>query len=1053
MKIDISKWGLNNQRLVFLLTAILTLGGFVAYYMMPKLEDPEIVVRQAVVVGIYPGASSHQVELELTDPLEKGIRQIGEVDNIQSYSYADMCYLLISQHTNVPEDKLQENWSKMRNKISDLKLPSEAQIIVKDDFGDVSGLFYALKGDGTDPQRLEAFAEMVRRELQKIDGVAHVDIYGAQKQCINIMLRQDKLANLNIMPAEILTTLNNQNANVYSGYFQNGDHRIRVSVNDRYQTVDDISNLILQGHESDQIRLKDIAEVKMEPEKVNRAEFLRDGQSALGISIAAASGTDIVKVGARVEKKMEELKATRLPASIECEKVFFQSDRVQDAMMTFMINLVESVLLVIVLLIFCMNFRSGVILGATLVITVLGTIFILYYYDGTLQRVSLGSFILAMGMLVDNAIVIVDGILVDKNAGKPRSEALTAIGRKTAMPLLGATLIAILAFLPIFMSPDVTGLYVRDMFIVLAVSLLLSWVLALVLVPIIASYWIYKADEEKSVTTAKAEEPFTNRWYQALASILQKALAHRWMTVAIMVLLLIGAGLCYTLMPRTLFPDMEYDQLYMEYKLPEGNNTTKVRADLEEIRKMLEKLDDVTHVTTSVGGTPCRYNLVRSVNLPSLSYGELIVDFKSPRALEKNYEALQKQLAAEYPDAYLLFKRYNLMFMRYPIELRFAGPDPAVLHQLADSAMVIAKKLKVVEPMKSDWDPKVPTMVVDYDQTHARNKDISRSEVGMSLMSATDGIPVGSMYDGIVSHNIYLNLTDNENKPTGDLNNATVFGLLPNLNSLISKDNIADQLMNVLKGSGISGLGLTNAAQLKEVSEGVNVEWEEPVIPRYNNERVQSIVGTPAQGYLTEEARTILAKEIDKMELPEGYSIEWGGEKKASDMSIKNLFEPYPVVILLMIAILVWLFGRFRTALLLFCCIPFVFVGIIPAILVSGNTFNFVAIVGALGLVGMMLKNGIVLVDEIRLQLASGKDQCTALIDASKTRLRPVTMASLTTILGMVPLLFDDMFSAMAATIMGGLLAGTIIVLVIIPVLYSLFFSASTSDPDGSASL
>ena len=211
--------------------------------MMPKLEDPEIVVRQAVVVGIYPGASSHQVELELTDPLEKGIRQIGEVDNIQSYSYADMCYLLISQHTNVPEDKLQENWSKMRNKISDLKLPSEAQIIVKDDFGDVSGLFYALKGDGTDPQRLEAFAEMVRRELQKIDGVAHVDIYGAQKQCINIMLRQDKLANLNIMPAEILTTLNNQNANVYSGYFQNGDHRIRVSVNDRYQTVDDINRL------------------------------------------------------------------------------------------------------------------------------------------------------------------------------------------------------------------------------------------------------------------------------------------------------------------------------------------------------------------------------------------------------------------------------------------------------------------------------------------------------------------------------------------------------------------------------------------------------------------------------------------------------------------------------------------------------------------------------------------------------------------------------------------------------------------------------------------
>jgi multidrug efflux pump subunit AcrB len=1040
MKIDLSKWGLNNQRLVFLLTAILTVGGFVAYYNMPKLEDPEIVVRQALVVGVYPGASAHQVELELTDPLEKGIKQIGDIETVQSYSYADMCYLLVSQDSKVPEDKLSENWNIMRNKISDIKLPSESQIIVKDDFGDVYGLFYAMKGDGIAPQRMEAYAEMVRRELQRIDGVAHVDIYGAQKQCVNIMLRQDKLSNLNIMPAEILTTLNNQNANVYSGYYQNGDHRIRVSINDRYKTVDDISNLILQGHENDQIKLKDIAEVRMEPEKVNRAEFLRDGQSALGISVAACSGTDIVKIGKAVEEKMEELKANRLPASISCEKVFFQSDRVQDAMLTFIINLVESVLLVIVLLIFCMNFRSGVILGATLVITVLGTIFILYYFDGTLQRVSLGSFILAMGMLVDNAIVIVDGILVDKKAGKPRSEALTAIGRKTAMPLLGATLIAILAFMPIFMSPDVTGLYVRDMFIVLAVSLLLSWVLALVLVPIIASYWIYAKDEEQSVTTAKAEDPFTNRWYQGLTNILQNTLAHPWATVAVMVILLVITGFCYTLMPRTLFPDMEYDQLYMEYKLPEGNNTTKVRADLEEIRKKLEKMDDVTHVTTSVGATPCRYNLVRPVNLPSLSYGELIVDFKSPRALEKNYEALQKQMAAEYPDAYLLFKRYNLMFMRYPIELRFVGPDPAVLHQLADTAMTIAKRLKVIEPVKFDWDPKVPTMVVNYDQTHARNKAISRSEVGMSLMSATDGIPVGNMYDGITPHNIYLNVTDNNNQPTADLNNATVFGMLPNINSLLNKDNIANQLMNVLKGSGITGLGLTTAAQLKEVSDGINVEWEDPIIPRYNNERIQSIVGTPANGYLTEEARAILAKEVEKIQLPEGYSIDWGGEKHASDLSLRYLFAPYPVVILLMIAILVWLFKRFRTALLLFCCIPFVFVGIIPAILASGNAFNFVAIVGALGLVGMMLKNGIVLVDEIRLQLASGKEQHKALIDASKTRLRPVTMASLTTILGMVPLLFDDMFSAMAATIMGGLLAGTIIVLVIIPVLYSLFY-------------
>lgn len=1045
MKIDISKWSLGNQRLVLLLTAILTIGGVVAYYKMPKLEDPEIVVRQAVVVGLYPGASSHQVELELTDPLEKCINQLGDIEFLQSYSYADMCYVMVTLGVKVPEDQLQENWKRMRNKLSDLTLPAGAQVIVQDDFGDVAGMFYSLKGDGVDMQRLEAFADMVKREVQKVDGVGRVDIYGTQQKCINITLRQDKLASMGVLPAEVVATLNGQNANVYSGYFLNGDRRIRVSVNDRYKTARDIKALILQGHENDQLRLGDIAEVEMAPEKVQRAELLRDGERALGLCISAASGTDIVKVGALVEEKLQELKATRLPASVECEKVFFQPERVEDAMKTFVLNLLESVFLVIVLLIFCMNYRSGIILGATLVITVLGTVFILNYYDGTLQRVSLASFVLAMGMLVDNAIVIVDGILVDKKLGKSRMEALTSIGRKTAMPLLGATAIAILAFLPIFLSPDVTGLYVHDMFIVLAVSLLLSWVLALVLVPIIASRWLYKPEEEKQVTSAKDAAPYTNRWYHMLANVLQWALGHRVATVCMMVGLLVLAGLGYTLMPQTLFPDMAYDQLYVEYKLPEGNNTTKVKADLEEIRKELEKLDDVTHVTTSIGGTPGRYNLVRSVSLPSLSYGELIVDFKSSRALERNIDELQRRFSAAYPDAYLRFKRYNLMFMRYPIELRFRGPDPAVLHQLGDSAMAIARRLKVIDPLTSDWEPRVPTLVVNYDQARARNKNLSRTDVGLSMMSATDGVPVGSFYDGTNQHNIYVNIGNNNNQAINDLNNATVFGLMANFDKLFTKDRITKKLLGKdgsfsLTDIGKTGAGINNTAQLKEISDGIQVEWEEPVVPRYDNERVQSILGAPAQGYLIEEARSILAKEVEKMDIPEGYTLDWGGEKQASDLSMENLFAPYPLAILLMVAILVWLFGRFRTPLLLFCCIPFIFVGIIPAILITGQCFNFVAIVGALGLVGMMLKNGIVLVDEINLQIASGKTSQLALVDASKSRLRPVTMASLTTILGMVPLLFDDMFAAMAATIMGGLLAGTVIVLVVIPVLYAIFF-------------
>ena len=1028
MKLNLSSWGLSHQRLVLLLIVILTLGGVRAFFRMPKLEDPEIEVRQAVVVGIYPGASAHQIELELTGPLENSIRKTDHILFTQSYSYADMCYILVTQDVSIPSEELQENWMIMRNHLAATSLPAGSQLIVRDDFGQMSGLFYALKGEGVEPERLSAFAEMIRRELQKLDGVSHVDIYGTPQKRVNIALRQDLLSSMDITPAEVMATLSGQGATTYAGYFLSGDYRIRVGVDNRFRSVEDIRSLLLKGHEGEMFRLEDIADVTLEEERTVREEFRRDGERVLGLLISAKSGTDIVKVGASVEKTIERLQATRMPASVSCEKVFFQSDRVKDAMGSFLLNLLGSLLLVIVLLMITMNFRSGIILGITLVVTVLGTVLFLDMTDGALQRVSLGSFILAMGMLVDNAIVIVDGILVGRQKGLSRWEALTSIGQKTAIPLLGATLIAILAFLPIFLSPDVTGLYVRDMFIVLAVSLLLSWLLALVLVPILGDRWLYSQP-------LMPAQPQSSRPHQWLSKALEYALSNRWRAVGAMVGLLAIAGLSFSLMPRELFPDMEYDQLYMEYKLPEGTHPSRVKADLDSIGRELMAFPGVKHVTTSIGATPGRYNLVRSVALPSLSYGELIVDFESVHALDRSIDSLQRHFSAKYPDAFLKFKRYNLMFMRYPIELTFCGPDPAVLHQLADSAMIVARSLGCIDPLTTDWVPRVPVLMADYDQARGRQQGISRMEVALSLLSATDGMPLGSYYDGAVNHNIYVSTTDQQGAPLSDLGNATVSSLLPNLEGAWENADWAGLL------SGASSLRLSQTVPLREVAGDMNLQWEDPVIPHYNGERSHSVMGHASKGYLTEEARARLASEVEQWELPDGYSIQWGGEKYATNLSISNLLRSYPLVILLMLAILLAITRRFRISILLLLSVPFIFVGIVPAILLTGSTFNFVAIVGTLGLVGMMLKNGIVLVDEIGLQREAGADLKQAIMDASLSRLRPVMLASLTTVLGMVPLLFDDMFSSLAATIMGGLLVGTVIVLVFIPVLYSLFFS------------
>ena len=1032
---NISKWALNRGVLINAFVAVLIIGGLWAFTQMPKLEDPAIRVKQALVVATYPGASAHQVELELTDPIEKSIRQMPGIDHIESSSYADMTIITVELHPTVKDDELEQQWDLLRRKVENIKpsLPKGSQVMtVADDFGDVYGMFYALTGDGLSDRQLSDYAELIKREVLAIDGVTRVDIYGKRQECININLKEEKMANLGVLPTEVIQTLNGQNATSYAGYYDNGTRRIRVTVDDKFRSVEDIADMLIAGHDDDQLRIRDIADVSKGYEKVTRNAMLRDGERALGISIACSSSHDILKVGDKVEEKLGQL-AERMPVGVEYNKVFFQPERVSDSLYTFLINLLESVVIVVVVLIFFMGFKSGVILGMSLAVIVFGSFLVLNGFDGTLQRVSLAAFILAMGMLVDNAIVIVDGILVDLRSGKPRAEALTSIGRKTAMPLLGATLIAILAFMPIFLSPDTSGVYVRDLFIVIAVSLLLSWLLALTHVPLMANRLLHPKVSEGEAYKGKA--------YDMLDKVMGICLRHRLMVVGAAVVLLVGSMSCYPFLQQSFFPDMEYDQLYIEYKLPEGYNSTQVENDLEQMRKMLMQCKDVTHVTTSIGGTPSRYNLVRSIATPSLAYGELIVDFTSPETLVEHLDSMQRTLNDRFPDAYIKIKRYNLMYKKYPIEICFNGPDPQVLHQLTDSAMAIVRNSDKVCLPTSDWEPQVPVLTVDYNQQAARTSGLSRGDVALSLMSYTDGIPVGTFYDGIHPENIYVKCHTDKGEEVENLDRVNVFGMMPNVGNVFNRSTVQKLMSGRLDKDDVIRQ-VTSTTPLSQVSKGIDIRWEEPVVVRYNGQRQQRLQCSPASGVSTESARQSIAKAIESISLPEGYSLSWEGEYKASTQSKQYLFKGFPLSVVMMLLILIMLFNDFRRPAIIFSCIPLVVVGVFPSVLLSGKDFGFVAIVGILGLIGMMIKNGIVLIDEISLQISQGKPLDRALIDSSKSRLLPVMMASLTTILGMIPLISDSLFGSLAVTIMGGLAAGTIIILIFIPVLYSLMYKS-----------
>ncbi len=1028
-------WALKNKRLVYFLLLMLTLGGVTAYMSMSKLEDPEIKVKQAAIVTAYPGASSHEVELEVTDKLEKSIRSLAAVKTVKSSSMADVSVITVELSELLSNKEVDQAFDLLRRKVYDVQgaLPTGAQeSVILDGMGDVFGLFYAFQYEGYSNEEAVQYAELIQREVKGIKGVSQVVIYGKQAQTINIDLNEEKLANLGIMPMQVLQLIQGQNAIIYSGYYDVGGQRMRVSVSNRYKTVEDISDLIIQGTQGDQIRLGDIAHISEGYANPHRSGMRFDGKQALGIAISANSGTDITKVGKAVEELIQRIEIERLPAGMKMHKVFFQSDRVKDSLNSFIINLIESVLIVVFILIFFMGWRSGVILGIGLFVTVMGSILLLNTFDGTLQRVSLMAFILAMGMLVDNAIVVLDGIQINLEKGMERSRALTEPGMQTAMPLLGATLIAILSFLPIFLSPDTAGIYVRDLFIVLAVSLMLSWILALVMNPILA-------DKMMHPKKLKSEgEAYTGRFYDTLERVVKWVLHHRWVSVSSVAVVVLISLWGYRLLPQGFFPDMDYNQLYIEYKLPEGYTTRRVDHDLKEIEDYLRGRKEIDHVTTAIGGTPARYNLVRSITGSSLSYGELIVDFYTPKDAVENLDEIQAYLTERYPDAQVRVKRYNLMYKEYPIELEFRGPDPAVLRNLAEQAVDIIQKDPKTLMVRSNWFPRVPALQIDYNQPKALRAGLSRRDIGLSLLTATYGLPMGTFYDGAEPKTITIRTVNQEGQPLDALDNAAIFSMLPSINKLDRKTLEGLLTGAVTKEDIISSL--LQSKPLSSVTDGVQLIWEEPIIMRTDGERSIKAQCVPITGVSNETLRSSIAPALENIALPEGYSMKWEGEYGASEEATTYLFMYYPVAIILMIGILIMLFGDYKKPIVIILCLPTLAIGVVWGMYISGKTFSFTAIVAVLGLIGMMIKNIIVLLDEVTLLTSQGIDEYHALVSSAKSRVRPVMLASATTILGMLPLLTDALFGPTAVVIMAGLIVATVMTIIFAPLVYALLY-------------
>ncbi|MBC34575.1 MAG: acriflavin resistance protein [Bacteroidetes bacterium] len=1004
---------LDKKALLNTLFIAIFLGGLFAYMNMGKLEDAEIAIKSAVIVTPYPGADAYEVELEVTNVLENAIQRLENVDDIESRSMAGMSEITINIAEHVTTQEIPQMWDHLRRKIRDVEneLPQGAmKPIIADDFGDVYGIFMTVTGQGFEYDEFYNYVDFLRREFLEIEGIKRVELFGAQTEVVDILFSMEKLANLGINPMLIVQAINDEGSVVNTGSIVAGTERIRLGIGNKFTSLKEIENVLIQVPEGGNFKLGDIVEVRRSFLDPKRESLTYNGERAISLALSMESGVNVVDIGDVFNEKLIELEEY-LPAGIEVNEVFSQPERVRYSIRGFIVNLVESVLIVIVVLLFAMGIRSGLLIASGLVFTILGTFIIMLLMDMQLQRVSLAAIIVSMGMLVDNSIVIADGILIDLKKGVSRKKAFTAIVQRTALPLLGATVIAILAFWPLAMSPDSSGEYLSSLFYVLAISLFLSWVFAMIQTPYVAKMFL----QSKKDKAAKEDvDPYQSGFYQKFKKLIEWALSHKAIFLSTSVVVLVVAFYSFRFVRFEFMPLLDYNQFVIEYKLPRGADLDAVEEDLKEISKELVSWDEIYNVTAATGRTPARYTLIRPFATGGSNYGELIIDVEDYDASVTAGQKILDYLQVNYPQAETCKRVYGPIFTEYEIEVQFEGPDPSVLRALAEESKAIMRTNPNAQAVTDNWKNKVKTLNPIYSVEKARKAGISRSEMSNALAIASEGMIVGVMHEGDQMLPISFKL-----------------------------DQPLEQSIDQIENLPVWGTFSEYSVPLAQLTEEIKMEWEDGEIFRYNGRRAIRAQCDPIQGVLATELELELKDKINAIVVPEGYTMTWKGSGEDSAKSQANLFKFLPVALGLMLLIVIALFNNIKQSLIIFTIFPFAFVGIVFGFVTTGGVFNFIGIIGALGLIGMMIKNSIVLLDEINQNLKSGLTQFNSIVTAVIARMRPVVMASMTTMLGMIPLLFDVMFKSMAITIIFGLLFGTIITLFVIPVMYASVFRVS----------
>ncbi len=1035
---SIAQFAVEKKLVTYFAALLLVLGGVAAFDSLGQLEDPNFTVKDAKIITQYPGASPAEVELEVTDRIETKLQELKQLKFVESSSWDGTSEIKLQILPNYWSDKLPQVWDEMRRRVREVEAelpPGAGRPQIFDDFGDVYGFQLAVVGDGFSPAQLEEFTKALRKELVLVKGVARADLWGVQPKVIYLDVRQSQLAQLGLSDESIENTLQQQNMVVDAGKVNLQSKRFRIAPTGAFRSPEDIGDLIVRPTLTDSlqsthrgketstgyelIRIRDIGTIRRGHAEPPPALMRYNGVPAIGISITNRPGVNIVTVGQAIDEKLEEL-VPLMPVGIEVFRVHWQSDIVDAAVDSFVTNFIEAVLIVLVVLTLFMGWRMGLIIGCGLVATVLGTFIVMSIMGIDLHRMSLGALVIALGMMVDNSIVVADGAAVRMQQGMDRVKAAVEAASKPAMPLLGATVIAVMAFFPISASPESTGEYCQALMIVVAISLIISWVVSLTLTPV---QCIDMLPEPKKGAQA---DPYGGGFYRKYRQLLIGAMRYRVFTLGGMVALLVVSFIGFGQVTQMFFPASSMTKFMIDFRAPQSTRIETLGEQLRLAEKKLMADERVESVASFVGQGPPRFYLPVEPEDPNGSYAQLVVNVKDFKEIDAIMADLEPWFKETYPDFLIPLRKYDVGPSKtWKFEIRVSGPavaDPGVLRNLAGEFISVLEQSPLTAYSRTDWVERVQKVVPEYSQERGRWSAVTRDDIARASKRAFDGRQVGLYRERDHLIPIVLRHVEEERR---NLNGLPLLQVRPPL--------------------------ATDPIPLAQVTRGIVTQWEDPTIRRRDRRRAVKVQANPIPGATLPELRNDVLAQLEAIKMPPGYRWDWGGEWEDTVDSQTALIPGVIPMIAVMLLILVALYNQVRPPLIIVLTVPFAIIGVTWSLLLTNTPFGFMALLGGMSLIGMMMKNAIVLFDQVEEELKEGKDRYQAMIDAAISRVRPVALAAATTVLGVIPLLQDVFWVAMAATIMGGLAFGTILTMVLAPTLYATLYNLKIPDEPSTA--